>query len=260
MRSVFCLTTIILFWSTGILAETPQQQGHAVVSELHARDTGWHDQFAKMKMILTNRQGETSTREVRMYTLEVPGDGDKSLSIFDAPADVRGTAFLSHTHALQPDDQWLYLPALKRVKRISSANKSGPFMGSEFAYEDIASQEIDKFTYKLVAEETIDGNDAFVVEQYPQYEKSGYTREVVWIDKARYIPLKLDYYDRKDALLKTLTFSDYQQYLDKYWRAGEMYMENHQTGKRSTLTWTDYSFRQDLDDHDFDRSVLKRLR
>ena len=81
---------------------------------------------ADMKMILKNRAGNTSVRTIRTKTLEVSGDGDKSLSIFDEPADVKGTAMLTYSHGLEPDDQWLYLPAIKRVKRISSRNKSGP--------------------------------------------------------------------------------------------------------------------------------------
>jgi len=154
----------------------------------------------------------------------------------------------------------LYLPALKRVKRISSSNKSGPFMGSEFAYEDIASQEVAKFSYKYLREEDLDGRPVFVSEQLPQYKKSGYTRQIVWVDRERYIPLKVEYYDRKNALLKTLTFVGYQQYLDKYWRATEMKMVNHQTGKSSQLIWSDYKFQTGLSGKDFDRSVLKRIR
>jgi len=94
-------------------------------------------------MTLRNRAGKESLRNVRIKNLEVDGDGDKSLSIFDEPADVKGTTSLTWSHSDKPDDQWLYLPALKRVKRISSKNKSGPFMGSEFAFEDIGSQEVD---------------------------------------------------------------------------------------------------------------------
>lgn len=83
------------------------------------------DSIATMEMILKNAQGESSTRLMRLKSLEVEGDGDKGLTIFDQPRDVTGTAFLNHSHTIGADDQWLYLPALKRVKRISSRNKSG---------------------------------------------------------------------------------------------------------------------------------------
>ncbi len=260
MRRLLALSLLILLPSSSLWALTPEEEGHAIAAEVHLRDQGWQDQSASMHMVLTNRQGDTSTRTIRNRTFEVPGDGDKGLSIFDDPADVKGTAFLSHTHAVKPDDQWLYLPALKRVKRISSANKSGPFMGSEFAYEDIASQELARFSYKFLREEELDGRMALVSEQYPLYKKSGYTRQIIWNDKERYIPLKVEFYDRKDSLLKTLQFLDYQQYLDKYWRAGEMYMLNHQTGKSSRLKWSNYKFQQGFTDRDFDRSILTRIR
>ncbi len=237
-----------------------EARGLAIVVEAERRDTGFENQTADMTMILRNRHGQESERQIRNRTMEVDGDGDKALIIFDQPRDVKGTAFLNYTHATGPDDQWLYLPALKRVKRIASNNKSGPFMGSEFAYEDISSQEVEKYTYKYLRDETLDGADHFVVERYPKDENSGYTRQVAWYDQAEYRLQKVDYYDRKGDLLKTLTYHGYQQYLDQYWRADRMEMVNHQTGKSTTLLWSNYNFRVGLTDRDFDQSTLKRAR
>jgi hypothetical protein len=251
---------ILLSLSFSALAQTPEEKGLEIAIEADRRDTGFHDSTASLKMLLRNRQGDESTREIRVRTLEQLDDGDKSLTIFDEPADVRGTAFLSFTHKSGPDDQWLYLPALKRVKRISSSNKSGPFMGSEFAYEDLSSQEVEKYSYKYLRDEACDGMECFVLERDPVDENSGYTRQVVWIDKQEYRPHKVVFYDRKNAILKTLTYSDYQQYLDKYWRAGTMHMENHQTGKSTLLKWRDYRFQTGLSDTDFNRNMLDRVR
>ncbi len=242
------------------LAESPEEKGLAIAVEADRRDSGWGDMQARLKMILRNRHGQESIRELRSKNLEVKGDGDKTLIIFDRPRDVKGTAFLSYTHATRPDDQWLYLPALKRVKRISSSNKSGPFMGSEFAYEDISSQEVEKYTYKYLRDEQLDGRDTFVIERYPQYRNSGYTRQVAWIDKQTWRPLKIAFYDRKNSLLKTLTYHGYKQYLGKYWRPDRMEMVNHQTGKSTTLLWTEYKFRNGFSKRDFDKNSLKRAR
>ena len=242
------------------LALTSEERGLAIAREADRRDTGWSDQRAELEMVLRNRSGDQSTRELRISTLEVSGDGDKSLSIFDSPGDVKGTAFLSFTHSTRPDDQWLYLPALKRVKRISSANKSGPFVGSEFAYEDLTSQEVDRYTYRYLRDEAVDGHPCFVMERYPTYEHSGYARQVVWMDQQMYQPRKVDFYDRKNALLKTLSFHEYQQYLGRYWRAARMEMLNHQTGKSTSLAWSNYRFGTGLDERDFDRNSLKRAR
>ena len=241
-------------------AETPEEKGLAIAVEADRRDTGWGDQTADLKMVLRNRHGQESIREIRSRTLEVDGDGDKSLSIFDNPRDVKGTAFLSFTHATKPDEQWLYLPALKRVKRISSNNKSGPFMGSEFAYEDLTSQEVEKYTYKFLRDDELDGRPVFVIERYPAYKHSGYTRMVTWLDKEMYQPLKVEFYDRKGSLLKTLTTSGHQQYLGKYWRPAKMSMVNHQNGKSTDLFWTNYQFQTGLTDRDFNRNSLKRAR
>ena len=241
-------------------AETPEEKGLRIATEADRRDTGFGSYSNDVKMILRNKQGQESVREIRSKTLEVEGDGDKSLVIFDQPRDVAGTALLSFTHKEGPDDQWLYLPALKRVKRIASDNKSGPFMGSEFAYEDIASQEVEKYTYQYLRDETLDGMDVFVFERYPRDKKSGYTRQVIWLDKEHYKERKIEYYDRKKALLKTLTFADYQQFKDTFWRAQDMLMVNHQTGKNTRLLQSNYDFNAELVDRDFDKNSLKRAR
>ena len=254
------LATLIALLPLDIAAETPEEKGLAIAIEADKRDLGWIDGTADMEMILRNKQGEESKRVLRINSLEVNGDGDKSLSVFDSPKDIKGTAFLSYTHALTPDDQWLYLPALKRVKRIASANKSGPFVGSEFAYEDLTSQEVEKYTYKWLRDDELDGHPMFIVEAYPAYENSGYTRQVVWIDKEMYQAVKIEFFDRKNAQLKTLDASDYTQYLDQYWRPGRMHMINHQTGKSTELLWTNYQFQTGLNDRDFDRNTLKRMR
>ncbi len=243
-----------------VLAQSPEARGLEVAQEADRRDEGFGDFSVSLTMTLRNRHGEESIREMRNSTLEVMDDGDKSMVIFDRPRDVQGSAFLSYTHKAGSDDQWLYLPALKRVKRIASNNKSGPFMGSEFAYEDIASQEVEKYTYRFLREEELDGQPTFVVERYPLDENSGYTRQIVWIDQAEYRTLKVEFYDRKDDLLKTLESRGFQQYLGRYWRPAEMEMTNHQTGKSTLLTWGEYEFRTGVNDRDFDKNSLKRAR
>jgi outer membrane lipoprotein-sorting protein len=257
-------TVLLLFISSFVsvfaVDSVEGQRGLEIASEADTRDTGFKDNISELTMILRNRNGEESTRQIRNQTLEVSDDGDKSLVIFDQPRDVKGTAFLSFTHKAGPDDQWLYLPALKRVKRISSNNKSGPFMGSEFAYEDISSQEVEKYTYKYIKDEVYEQQDCFVIERYPVDEKSGYSRQVVWFDKEHYRTLKIDFYDRKNDLLKTLTHHGYQRYLDKFWRSSKMVMTNHQTGKSTDLLWEKYEFATGLSDSDFNQNSLKRAR
>jgi len=240
-------------------AQSAEDRGLQIVRAADAYDRGFADFAADMTMTLKNRAGDTSRRLIRIETLEVEGDGDRSLSIFDEPADVKGTKMLTYSHGLEPDDQWLYLPALKRVKRISSRNKSGPFMGSTFAFEDLGSQEVEKFTYRYLRDEPCGEFVCHVIEFFPAYEYSGYTREVVWMDGEAYRVFKVDYYDRKKTLLKTLTTSEFKQYLGHYWRPGRMEMVDHQTGKSTLLEWSNYRFRTGLDEADFRSQALKRI-
>jgi outer membrane lipoprotein-sorting protein len=259
-----CFLIWLLLASTSLLsiswAETLEEKGLAIAIAADKRDSGFQTITANMIMTLRNRQGQESTRYIRIRTLEVEGDGDKTLSIFDRPADVKHTAVLTYSHGLEPDDQWLYLPALKRVKRINSRNKSGPFVGSEFAFEDLGSQEVEKYSYKYLRDEPCGEWQCYVIERFPQYEYSGYTRQIGWIDQAEYRVAKVEFYDRKNSLLKTLTYSGYQEYIDHYWRPDEMFMQNHQTGKSTLLKWSNYNFKTEVPERDFNPNTLPRLR
>jgi len=241
-------------------AATPEAKGLAIAIAADQRDSGWGDWSAGARMVLRNAQGQESSREMRMQALEQLADGDKRLIVFDEPRDVKGTAFLVYTRKTGNDDQWLFLPALKRVKRIASNNQSGPFVGSEFAYEDLSSQEVEKYTYRYLGDEIAGGLDCYRVERIPTDSNSGYTKQVSWIDKAEFRLMKVDYFDRKGELLKTLTADAYRPYGRNFWRAGKFLMENHQTGKTTELWWSDYSFTQGLGDRDFDQGALRRAR
>lgn len=224
-------------------AETAEERGLEIAREMERRDLGWDRVSADLRMILSDRQGETSERQIRFFGREGTEDGDQSLLVFDSPLDVKDTQFLSLSHKQGDDDQWLYLPALKRVKRISAANKGGAFMGSEFSYEDMGAPELEKYNYKYLRDEPYQTRESFVLERYPKDEHSLYSRQVAWIDKELYIPWKVEYYNRRGEHLKTLSYRKYKKYLDKFWRPGEMEMVNHRSGKITRLLWANYRFR-----------------
>jgi hypothetical protein len=226
------MTILILFvWS-----DSPETEGLRIARLVDEANNGFNGEYAEMEMVLINAHGDETVRKLITETAEMKKDGDRSISTFQWPADVKGTRMLTWSHKTGDDDQWLYLPALKRVKRISSRNKSGAFMGSEFSYEDLGSQEVEEYTYKYLGEESVDGRDSWKVARFPVSRKSGYTREVVWFDKEYMNPLRIEYYDRKDDLLKVALFTDYKKY-DRWWRADSIRMENVQTKKISVLTW-----------------------
>ena len=242
--------------------DDPVEKGEAIAREWDLRDQGFHDSRAELQMILENRAGQKSERHLRIETLEVAdeNDGDKSLVVFDQPRDIKGTALLSYSHILEPDDQWLFLPALKRVKRITSNNKSGPFVGSEFAFEDFTSLELNKYDYRYLDSEACGDLTCDVLERIPLYEHSGYTRQTAWFDQEVFQIRKVEFYDRKDQLLKTLELLDYRLYEDRYWRAQKMSMVNHQTGKSTDFLYGTFDFGGDAPESDFTKGVLERLR
>jgi outer membrane lipoprotein-sorting protein len=255
---------------TGILVLPPvsqasvdaQKKGRDIAIEVDRRDEGFGDSRALLEMILKDRSGRSSVRNLHMMTLEVLDkyDGDKTLVQFNKPRDIAGTTLLSFSHFQGNDDQWLFLPALRRVKRISSNNKSGPFVGSEFAYEDLLSQEHQRYIHKWLKDEPCGALKCFVIERRPTDSNSGYSRQTVWIDQQHYRPMRIDYYDRRNALLKTLHYKDYRQFRKKYWRAHEMSMLNSQSGKSTVLRFSQYEFTVGLKESYFHPSRLRSMR
>jgi len=236
-------------------------QGFDIAARSDRTDVGFGDSDVELQMVLRNAAGQESTRALRIVTLEKPDEtvGDKSLVVFDTPRDIEGTALLSHAKILDPDDQWLYLPALKRVKRISSSNKSGPFVGSEFAFEDFTAIELNKFDYNYVGEVPCGDLTCDVLERTPRYENSGYTKQVSWVDQTDFQIRKVEFYDRRGDLLKVLKMSDYRNY-EGIWRAHKLSMSNVQTNKQTDLLYGDYTFDTGLAENDFVKGRLSRLR
>ena len=243
-------------------ATTAEEKGFEIAARSDRSDRGFGDSVVELTMVLRNAAGQESSRSLRIATLEIADEsvGDKSLVLFSTPRDIQGTALLSHAKILDPDDQWLYLPALKRVKRISSTNKSGPFVGSEFAFEDFTASELNKFEYRYLRDEACGELQCEVVERIPRYENSGYTKQISWIDTTNYQIRKIEFYNRRGDLLKVLGLDDYRKYGDGYWRAHRLVMTNLQTNKSTDLVYGDYKFGTGLTDKDFVKGRLSRLR
>lgn len=259
VSTLFATTAPLISGIASAASVSAEARGAQIAAEIDERASGYGDMTSSVTMELTNAHGQKSSRALRLRSLERADAGDYSLVIFDSPSDVQGTALLSHPKK-DGDDQWLYLPALKRTRRISSKNTSGPFMGSEFAYEDITGAEVDKFNWTLLAEEACGNMTCFKLESRPKYERSGYTRRVVWVDSGEYRVHKIDFYDRKDAKLKTLTYGDYRQYQGKHWRAHVWAMKNHQSGKNTVLSFSDFKFGNGYTERDFSKGALESVR
>lgn len=269
---VLCvLSSLGVFLAGPVVADDASvQKAYDIAARADRSDTGFADSEVEASMVLRNAAGQESQRSLRFLTLERANEdvGDKSLVIFNSPRDVEGTALLSHANILEADDQWLYLPALKRVRRISSANKDGAFLGSEFAFEDFTALELKKFTYDYVGEgeltvrvngaETTLGMD--IIERIPAYENSGYSRQISYVDQEIFQVHKVEYFDRRGDLIKVLELKDYREYGEGIWRAQTLSMTNTKTNKSTDLVYGEYQFNKGLDDNDFVRGVLTRLR
>ncbi|MGI9546044.1 MAG: outer membrane lipoprotein-sorting protein [Flavobacteriaceae bacterium] len=255
MKKTIYTILLSVFGIMALSAQTAEERGLEIAKAAEAADQGFESAIVDLKMTLKNKNGQTSERSLSNRILELTEDGDKSLIVFNSPKDVKGTATLTYTHKVGADDQWLFLPAVERVKRISSSNKSGPFVGSEFAYEDLSSQEVEKYSYKFLKEE----GSLLFVEQDPVDLKSGYTRRIATYNKDKGYRLeKIEFYDRKNSLLKTLTYSDYKLYKGKFWRALSLNMVNHQSNKETLLQFSEYNFGAGLSDSDFTEVALIR--
>jgi len=217
-----------------------EKRGLEISRMVEKANKGFVGESSIMKMLLISAHGEVITRNLLGKITEVPGDGEKSLSIFKTPLDVQGTKMLTWSHKDRNDDQWLYLPALRRVKRISSSGKTASFMGSEFSYEDLGSQEVEKYKHLFIRKILNEKNNiTWIIEKRPLL-KSGYSKIKVWIDKNTMNPSKMEYYDRKEKLLKIAMFQDYKTYKTKgktFFRPAFIHMTNVQTKKQSKMIW-----------------------
>lgn len=257
----FCLTVLLLFPPTLAFSQSNADKGYDIARRAAERDSGYGDYQVSGKMILRDRGGRESERQFELRVLEL-GEGDRTLLIFNWPGDIRDTALLTHAFANRDDNQWLYLPSFRRVKRISGSGRSGSFVGSEFAYEDMINQDVDKFRYEWIADQpcpTAPQLTCHIIDRMPQYD-SGYSRQRVALDTDQLRALMVQYFDRSGKHVKTLTAAGYRQYKGRYWRADIMRMENHQTGNSSDMIWSDYKFDVGLVEAQFSVNALQNVR
>jgi outer membrane lipoprotein-sorting protein len=245
---------------SSLYAETPEEKGLRLAKEFEAANNGFIGESGKTELILIDAHGEKVVRIMKGKSKEVIGDGDKSISIFENPKDVKGTKMLTWSHKNKDDQQWLFLPSVRRVKKISSKNKSASFMGSEFSYEDLGSQEVEKYKFKWLKDTKFTGLDCYVIERTPTY-KSGYSKQISYIAKKYSNPLKVEYYDRKNQLLKVALFEGYEKHTvggKSMYRPKSIKMDNVQTKKKSIFSWKNRKIGVSFSDNEFRKNNLKR--
>lgn len=259
MKKILALLTLVLSPSLVQAVQAAELSAEEIIRKNIATTKGFGDSYEVINMTIKKKNGNQVERLMQSKSLEVEDDGNKVIMIFQDPADVKGSAVLTHSHIKDSDDQWIYLPALKRVKRISSANKSGPFMGSDFAYEDLSSFEFEKYSYSYLGKETQNGVEHYKVERTPSYERSGYSKQIVWIDTESFLSRKVEMFDTSGKMYKTQTLTDYVNYFGNFWRAKTIQMHNHQTGNSTELKWIgEIKFNNGFSARDFSKNAMKR--
>jgi hypothetical protein len=231
--------------------------GRDVMVKLDERPDG-EDQKAIMKMTMINKHGKTREREVLMYSKDY-GKDTKSLMYFLSPGDVKGTGFLSweYDDPDKEDAQWLYLPALKRSRRITGSSKNEEFMGTDFTYDDMGDRSVDEDTHNLLREEEREGYKVWVIESHPKEKDYMYSKRVSWIRQDALTAVKVDFYDKRGVLLKTLEVSDLKEQ-DGIWTAFKMEMHNVQKDHRTVIEMSEVQYNIGLEDSLFRVSTLER--
>jgi outer membrane lipoprotein-sorting protein len=239
-------------------AETPEQQGQAIAMQLATRNAGYGDLGGQVEMVLEDAEGTKAKRSFSLKLLErpTPTEGDRSLIVFESPADVKGTAVLSKAGADGEDEQWLYLPSSRRTKRISSSNRSGSFVGSEFTFEDLTGHDGRKYSWKLAGEEACGTEQCLTVEATPKDPASAYSKRVLHIEKTQLRIASIDFYDRQGAKMKTLTYGDYKKLNERFWRSQLWTMKNHQSGKSTSIRFTSMALKNGFTANDFSTAKL----
>jgi outer membrane lipoprotein-sorting protein len=217
----------------------------------------------KLTMVLKDKRGKIRVRETR--ALRKYFNEEKRLAIFYlAPTSVKGTAFLTFDYpdASKDDDQWLYLPALRKTRRISAANRGDYFLGTDLTYEDIKLEtRISKedYAYKTIGKEAIDGNECYLVEGTPLHAKIakelGYSKVKYWVDAKLWMLRKADSWDVAGNRLKTVTIRDIKK-VQGIWTYHQILVNNHKTKHQTTFNFSEIDYQNELSDAVFTQETL----
>lgn len=232
--------------------------GRDIVQKVKDRPDG-DTRSSELQMTLINKSGSKRERKIMSFAMD-EGKDTKQIMFFRYPNDVKGTGFLTvdYDDINKDDDKWLYLPAMKKTRRISGkSSKTDYFMGSDFTYDDIGKRNVDEDTHTLVREEKVDGHDCWVVESTPKKGDEIYSKKISWIRKDCLIAAKVEYYDKLGKLHRALQVESVVQ-VDGFWSIGKMNMENVQTKHKTVLEFGNLKFNIPVDAKTFTVNRLER--
>ncbi len=235
-------------------------KGLEIAQKMDKANSGFVGDTSTMELILVDSSGVEIVREMIGISGEFEGV-DKSLMEFKKPLDVKGTKLLTWTwkNSEQDDDQWLYLPSLKRVKKINSRSKGSSFMGSEFSFEDIGGQTIEKYNYEYLKDSKVGKDNVWVVERKSK-AKSSYSKVILYVSKKYLTPVKSEYFNKRNEHIKTSTMEGFKSYTvgkRKMWRANKIVMVNLNNKKKSIFNWKDRVIGKKVEENDLTKRKLK---
>lgn len=253
------LVLVFLFFSLFVFPLYSADQTALDIAQLiKESNTGFVGEQGKMEMILKLENQEIK-RLMVSKSLEVSPHENRTLLVFEIPKDVRGTKLLTWSFESKDDSQWIYLPSLRRVKRITSSGSSSSFMGSEFTFEDLRNSGIKKYEYSNLSQLKKD-NDILWKYNRNSLKKSGYSKQIVTVSKKFMNIVKVEYFDRSGEKLKVAEFSNFKKFEVKskvMWRAGRIVMRNVQTKKSSILIWSERKLGVRINKSVFQKGSLK---
>lgn len=254
-RSLITAMILVLWMVPGIL--NAQLTGKEVIEKVYNREEG-EDRKGNLTMTLVNSRGDKRVRKLRQFYKDY-GDTEKKIMFFLSPADVRNTSFMnwSYNDPAKDDDQWIYLPALRRVKRISSDSKDDYFMGSDFTYDDLGERHPDEDNHKLLRTESFKGENCYVVESKPKDPDYMYSKTVTWIIKGKWIGLKKKFYDEDGEFLKELHVKEYNQQ-NGIWIILNSVMKNVQKDHKTVMEYENVELNTGIRDAYFTERMMSR--
>lgn len=253
------LMVAALLAATGLQAET--LSGRDIIDRARQNSSGFKDMTHRVRMVLIDEGGDKSEREMLLKALAEEGGESSSLSIFTAPQREKGIALLTHAKKGEDDEQWLYLPSTKRLKRISGSSRTSSFRGSEFTFEDLSDQNPDSYRFEKVGEEACGQLQCYVVDRFPGNGlESSYSKTRMWIDTTHFRPMKADFFDSAGKPLKSMQAYDYNQFDDQFWNPARVTMTNQQTGKATELVSLDLKINTGLKANEFTELAIRSWR
>ncbi|MBL8028041.1 MAG: outer membrane lipoprotein-sorting protein [Fibrobacteres bacterium] len=258
MRNIYSmLIASIVMLVTGTLIAQSSPDGLTIIKNVYNRPQP-KDQQGVLTMSLINSKNEQRVREIKQF-ISNKETVEKKLMFFISPADVRNTSFMnwSYVNTGKDDDQWIYLPALKKTKRISSEGKSDYFMGSDFTYDDLGDRQPEEDEHTLVREEQINNINCYVVKSTPRDKGYLYSSTVSWIDKEKWVGVKKEFYDEDGKHLKTLTVKESKK-MGGFWMIVISEMHNVQKNHRTRMELKDITVDQGISDAQFSERAMMR--